>query len=557
MSPYARFLLRCLPVVLVLSTATVHEPNREEARRSIGSATQDPIQDPTAPFPRKGRYLGKLLCRDCHEDAWEAITEGRHRQVVHGEGTLGCETCHGPGQAHGEDDDNDPVLITHPPTLAPSVQTRVCVACHAEQVAGHGGEPAGFLEAAKGCTSCHRVHESTPEVPHPGIAFRTRVAANNGAEPVGAESCASCHPIRDRLLEASHHASLAAAEDATGCEACHGAGSLHAETSGVARLITRPDHAADGIATCRSCHEQVHPSEFHWQDRPAPLLSDGMTCTTCHTVHEATETPPPAPGGAAAGWPPEIPTNALCAKCHAPAFDVLPGTIHAALGKRDAPLTVGCGSCHAGAEEHARSGGRADLVDSLRGTDARHQQETCASCHQEQSRHSNIGSHLRNEVTCLTCHSPAAPANDVRGDAERKCASCHHDVAAQFRLPNHHPVPEGRMGCTDCHDPHSSRPRLRDLRLRERTCTGCHKQYQGPFVFAHQASRLDGCVACHEPHGASNRRMLQQHTTQQNCLQCHADFPSFHDQTTGAVFTNCLNCHTEVHGSNHSRFLFR
>jgi predicted CXXCH cytochrome family protein len=76
-------------------------------------------------------------------------------------------------------------------------------------------------------------------------------------------------------------------------------------------------------------------------------------------------------------------------------------------------------------------------------------------------------------------------------------------------------------------------------------------------VFAHQAGRRDGCVICHEPHGTSNRRLLKQVTTQQNCLQCHGDFPSFHDQTPGAVFTNCIRCHTEVHGSNHARFLFR
>ena len=48
-----------------------------------------------------------------------------------------------------------------------------------------------------------------------------------------------------------------------------------------------------------------------------------------------------------------------------------------------------------------------------------------------------------------------------------------------------------------------------------------------------------------------------QATTQQNCLQCHGDFPAFHDMTVGAEFTNCLNCHTEIHGSNHDRFFFR
>ena len=113
------------------------------------------------------------------------------------------------------------------------------------------------------------------------------------------------------------------------------------------------------------------------------------------------------------------------------------------------------------------------------------------------------------------------------------------------------------MDCVDCHEPHSARPRIRDRNLRHTSCVQCHTQYRGPFVFNHQASRTDGCVACHTPHGSTNRRLLKQPRTQQNCLQCHGDFPSFHDQTAGAVFTNCVNCHTQVHGSNHSRFLLR
>jgi len=124
-------------------------------------------------------------------------------------------------------------------------------------------------------------------------------------------------------------------------------------------------------------------------------------------------------------------------------------------------------------------------------------------------------------------------------------------------LPNHHPVPENRMRCTSCHDVHGDATRVRSQALTETRCVECHVRYRGPFVFAHQAGRREGCIACHVPHGSSNKRMLQQANTQQNCIACHGDFPSFHDQTRGAVFTDCTRCHTEVHGSNHGRFLFR
>jgi DmsE family decaheme c-type cytochrome len=162
-------------------------------------------------------------------------------------------------------------------------------------------------------------------------------------------------------------------------------------------------------------------------------------------------------------------------------------------------------------------------------------------------------------VGCLWCHSPAATRGEraVRADAEKHCGNCHQKELAEFRLPNHHRVPEGQMFCSDCHDPHGARPRIHDLDLKKHRCVSCHREYAGPFVFEHQVSRSEGCVACHTPHGSANLRMLHQHRTQQNCLQCHADFPAFHDQSLGSVFTNCINCHSEVHGSNTSRFLFR
>ena len=134
-------------------------------------------QEPTAPFPRDGAYYGKLGCRDCHEDQWEAIEAGVHGDCVVVEAAVGCETCHGPGQAHAEDYDNDPTLITHPPTLAAAAQTAVCVQCHRTQIEGHGGDPAGFLEAGKGCTACQSVHVARSDPPYPGLRFEHRAAA--------------------------------------------------------------------------------------------------------------------------------------------------------------------------------------------------------------------------------------------------------------------------------------------------------------------------------------------------------------------------------------------
>jgi DmsE family decaheme c-type cytochrome len=546
------------------------------SRDAVPGTTQERAQAKTAPFPRAGDYAGEAICKDCHEEQHAAIHAGVHAAVVASKDLRACETCHGPGKRHADDKDNDAKLITHPPDLGRGV-VAFCGRCHADAARAHGGDLAGFLAAGKTCTSCHKVHEKKPpHAPFAGVAFHARrdLAAHADAKPVGAHKCIECHPLRDELLRQSAHASLAAEHATTGCEGCHGPGSAHVEAKGLARLITRPDRAGDGPATCRQCHQHVDPVEFHWRGKHKPLLSDDATCTTCHAIHAPRVLPqataPPRTGRADTGRSHNGAidavlvahrplTNNLCARCHEPAFAVLRGTVHESLGERDAPLAQGCGSCHQGGAAHAESGGKKQLITALRGSSAAEQEATCNQCHAREPAlaHYHQGEHHRREVSCLACHSPAAKRGTTRRDAESKCASCHQAVAAEFTLPNHHPVPEHAMGCSDCHDPHGARRKVRDLELREERCVNCHTQYRGPFVFAHQAGRSDGCVVCHMPHGSVQKRLLRQHTTQQNCLQCHGDFPIFHDQNSGAVFTNCLNCHTEVHGSNHSRFLFR
>jgi len=517
--------------------------------------TTGPAQD-TPPLAREGGRVAAAECAECHGREHRRIVASGHGLILHAAVLPGCETCHGPGEAHARHADTDPALITLPSALEPEQQVALCAKCHGDQIDRHGGDPGGFRIAGFACTDCHSVHGRQQKPVAPGLRLRRRDAMAAHAEQVGSAECVECHPLRDSLLAASAHVSLTAVNDSGGCEKCHGEGSLHADT-GEGRLITRPDRADDGIATCRSCHPEVDAIEFHWLDRDKPYLSDGVLCTTCHVVHAGV-----VAGVATVAIDPDAapPTNRLCATCHAGAFATMPGSTHQRLGSFDTALDAGCGACHQGAAEHARAGGRRDRLVQWQ-DNARLQAEVCLSCHRDDRtlEHTRRGDHLRNGVGCTDCHGPlhGARHGKTQAVAEQKCASCHAGVAAEFKLPNHHPVPEHRMHCTSCHDVHGAKKRNGDLALTQRACVKCHARYGQPFLFAHQAGRREGCVVCHTPHGATNRRLLRQVTTQQNCLQCHGDFPAFHDQTSGSVFTNCIRCHTEVHGSNHSRYLFR
>ncbi len=105
--------------------------------------------------------------------------------------------------------------------------------------------------------------------------------------------------------------------------------------------------------------------------------------------------------------------------------------------------------------------------------------ESCAAedCHATESRYFELTDHasVTIDITeddteagevegCETCHGPGSlHAEDVldkskiiRANAETACFTCHLDVKGKFMLQHHHPVPEGRMFCTNCHDMHGS-----------------------------------------------------------------------------------------------------
>ena len=84
----------------------------------------------------------------------------------------------------------------------------------------------------------------------------------------------------------------------------------------------------------------------------------------------------------------------------------------------------------------------------------------CLKCHTANATFNlhdwNAGDHAVNEVSCFACHDiHAGPDLKVTPLASGKlCTSCHQDVQAQFSLPSHHPLKEGRVFCVDCHNPH-------------------------------------------------------------------------------------------------------
>jgi DmsE family decaheme c-type cytochrome len=206
--------------------------------------------------------------------------------------------------------------------------------------------------------------------------------------------------------------------------------------------------------------------------------------------------------------------------------------------------------------------------------------DNCIACHDKEYKEFKLSAHARFFVKkdtttaegCETCHGPGSIHADNGGgkgniinpsrDPEI-CFTCHTDKRMQFRLPYHHPVLEGKMTCTDCHDPHGIDARPWTTTSQNdvnETCFKCHTDKRGPFIFQHDAMK-DGCTACHQVHGSVNDKMLIARDLNL-CLRCHATvlFPGMRpgdDHSTRIQEGTCwsASCHQAVHGSNFNNHL--
>mgnify|MGYP003335321860 CR=1 FL=1 len=86
----------------------------------------------------------------------------------------------------------------------------------------------------------------------------------------------------------------------------------------------------------------------------------------------------------------------------------------------------------------------------------------------------------------------------VAGNNADACFQCHLEKKAEFSLQYHHPLKEGKMTCTACHEPHSLRLRA----VGNVLCTQCHQadRYDQSSHHHHRPDAAGAaCVSCHMP----------------------------------------------------------
>lgn len=394
------------------------------------------------------------------------------------------------------------------------------------------------------------------------------------------ELCAACHQTYVKYFENNVHRG-------DSCEGCHGPASRHLETRGKEPgliLSFKTLSAAEKSELCLKCHEENNCAPgARW--RTSAHAHCNVSCTDCHTGHydvpegtPATTEPAETSGRPQLGYPvtlmrgqePDaLPSLAgtsnnmgavapdVCYQCHGDMFEFeeIAGP-HQILG----PNGFNCTTCH---DAHGK------ILE-------RGRKELCLECHNcgapTMAFHSST--HDLNSVACTDCHNPHPTTQvqrvvDIRYSNVRRpkrlqmsvgepevCYKCHPKIYGMNALPSHHPIKEGKMVCSDCHDGHGQYEGNLRADTINLVCYRCHAEKQGPFVYEHPPV-TENCTYCHNPHGTVANNLLRQPATFL-CLRCHSGHRARHggadidgniDNQRG-FYTNCTHCHEQIHGSD-------
>jgi len=260
----------------------------------------------------------------------------------------------------------------------------------------------------------------------------------------------------------------------------------------------------------------------------------------------------------------------ICMGCHEDHYKTYMISTHSKKGIPGSPANqAGCESCHGPGAAHVEKSGERGVgifIFSKKIADAKSKSAKCLSCHGEGRDLAfwDMSRHKASDASCDNCHTiHSGTRKNLRAAQPDLCNICHRSIRMQQNRISHHPIREGKLKCTDCHDHHGGfGPKMVKANSLNELCYQCHAEKRGPYMWQHPPVE-ENCMNCHTAHGSNHAKLLQSKAPQL-CQSCHdwtrhpgtiyTRFETFQGTATGSknrMFARaCLNCHSAIHGSN-------
>ncbi|MCX7834970.1 MAG: cytochrome b/b6 domain-containing protein [bacterium] len=515
-------------------------------------------------FAAQSEWQSNEYCMMCHSDASLKSSDNRKMFVTSeysksAHGNLNCIDCHSAGNY-----DDVPHYTKYTPVN--------CDDCHEgitenwrKSVHGTGGGTSPFIAAQ--CKDCHTINGDMH-----------RIGSN--ASGVAGLSCTKCHSEESKQFQSSKHFKVFPSKDGHACATCHkphgeiklndpvsitktcqnchidamarlknGPHGIHGihqpipTDSLVAKVscsschdphgIPNPKKSNDAFSNCLACHHKSM-NEFSESVHMAKLISQEMTCASCHSIHLR---------------PNEQAFH--CGDCHSQQLEEYKRSMHF----RDDPTGLGvaanCGDCHDGGHGVRRVTDRKSMAHPF------NQPQMCGKCHGDslvltsdfvrlpmtlsnymKSIHAEKWQAWKQDTTlsrgalCTDCHgtheiqSAGDPASIThRQNLPRACGKCHEQAAADYLTSIHGAA--ARRGITD-----------------SPTCNDCHESHyilpkSNPASRTYPLNIASDCGRCHE-----NRALTDRFGIWYGVVKSYQD--SYHGWALkgSQIVANCNDCHT-------------
>lgn len=253
-----------------------------------------------------------------------------------------------------------------------------------------------------------------------------------------------------------------------------------------------------------------------------------------------------------------------CMECHESQYESYAKSIHSRKFIKGPASQDACEACHGAGAMHVEKGGgnNVDIFTFDKDADPKEKSAKCLMCHRQSHDMDawELGTHVRNGVSCDSCHDLHADGNQKPAEPE-VCFTCHRNTRSEVNKRSHHPILEGKVSCSSCHAPHGSisksMVKTDDI---QQLCYGCHADKRGPYIYEHPPVE-ENCLICHAPHGSRHAKLMKEKVPN-ICQDCHdwsrhpgtpydGDSGFNGSSPSNRFFSrSCLNCHGTVHGSN-------